>query len=146
MTLIGLGVFGCILRRYKRPATDNSMNKYSASTPILNNTNVSWNNKQTRVAALINITETIGVKNLILINANIVGMWLFLAAPNIIRLVDNKILFTKPNVDKATNIEIIHACFPINFSANVTATAFDANISFGVSKVRFKIKNKNFLV
>ena len=64
LTLIGLGVFGCILRRYKRPATDNAMNKYSASTPILNNTNVSWNNKQTRVAALINITETIGVKNL----------------------------------------------------------------------------------
>jgi hypothetical protein len=40
------------------------------------------------------------------------------AAPKIILDVENKIPFRNPNVDNATNIEIIDAYGPINFSAN----------------------------
>ncbi len=33
--------------------------------------------------------------------------------------VDNRILLTKPNVDKATKTDMIHEYLPISFSANV---------------------------
>lgn len=33
--------------------------------------------------------------------------------------VDNKMLFTKPNVDNATKIDMIHEYFPISFSEKV---------------------------
>ena len=62
------------------------------------------------------ITEIIGVKYLTFINANITGMWLLRAAPNIILDVENKIPFKNPNVDKATKTEIIGENLPITFS------------------------------
>lgn len=63
--------------------------------------------------------DTIGVKYLMLMKASIVGMWLFLAAPKIILDVENRILLTKPNVDKATKIDTTQEYCPISFSAKV---------------------------
>ena len=73
-TLIGLGRSGRFFLNHSRPAIDKAMNKYSARTPRFIRTNVSWNNRQIMVAKLMNITETIGVKNRMLMNASIVGI------------------------------------------------------------------------
>jgi hypothetical protein len=67
----------------------------------------------------MNKTDIIGVKNFIFINANIEGIWLLRAAPNMIRDVENKILFKKPNVLNATKNEMIVEYGPISFAANV---------------------------
>lgn len=67
----------------------------------------------------MNKTETIGVRNLMLIKAKIVGMWLLRAAPKIILDVDSKMLLMNPKVESATRIDIIHEYGPINFSTYV---------------------------
>ena len=51
-----------------------------------------------------------------LIKAKTAGMWLLRAAPKMILDVENKIPFKKPNVDNATNNEMIHEYLPISFS------------------------------
>jgi hypothetical protein len=50
------------------------MKMYSAKTPMLIKTYVSLILRQINVAKLINITETMGVRNFIFIKANIEGM------------------------------------------------------------------------
>jgi hypothetical protein len=55
----------------------------------------------------MNMTDIIGVRNLMFMNARIDGMWLLRAAPKIIREVENRILLRKPNVLSATKNEII---------------------------------------
>ena len=57
-------MLGCILRRYNRPATDIALKRYSAKKFNLNKTKVYGNRRQIRVATLMKITDTIGVRNL----------------------------------------------------------------------------------
>jgi hypothetical protein len=80
------------------------------------------------------------------------------AAPKIILEVENKIPLTKPNVDKATKIDIIHEYCPISFCPKAlinghfnvhhlnfkilsflltTATAFEAIISLGLRSEKY---------